>query len=88
MPNRFIQLNYLKNMFKFLVYLFIFYTASRFIFGTLLNFKKSNNIQDLPNNYQDEEVKIKAKKATSSTINNNKKTNSNLGEYVDFEEIK
>jgi hypothetical protein len=74
-------------MFKFLVYLFLFYTASRFIFGTLLGYKKSNNIPNhSSNSLEDEEIKVKTKKA--STSSNNKKTNSNIGEYVDFEEIK
>lgn len=74
-------------MFKFLVYLFLFYTATRFIFGTLLNFKKSNNIDDNNNSaLNDEEIKVKPNKTTSN--NSNKKTNSNIGEYVDFEEIK
>ncbi len=74
-------------MFKFLVYLFLFYTASRFIFGTLLGYKKNNNIPNhSPNSLEDEEIKVKPKKASSS--NNNQKTNSNIGEYVDFEEIK
>ncbi|MCF8429074.1 MAG: hypothetical protein K9G64_02990 [Bacteroidia bacterium] len=74
-------------MFKFLVYLFLFYTASRFIFGTLLNYKKGNSIpNNSPNSLDEEEIKVKPKKTSSN--NNNKKTNSNIGEYVDFEEIK
>jgi len=75
-------------MFKFLVYLFLFYTVTRFIFGTLLNFKKSNSVPDPQNNYEEEEIRIKAQKPTTSSNNSNKKTNSNIGEYVDFEEIK
>ena len=74
-------------MFKFLVYLFLFYTASRFIFGTLLGYKKSNHSPNhSPNSLEEEEIKVKPKKASAS--NDNKKTNSNIGEYVDFEEIK
>jgi len=82
---------YYKNsnliMFKFLVYLFLFYTASRFIFGTLLGYKKGNQIPNpSPNSLEEEEIKVKSKK--DSTSNDNKKTNSDIGEYVDFEEIK
>ncbi len=74
-------------MFKFLIYLFLFYTASRFLFGTLLGYKKGNNIpNNSPNSFDEEEIKVKPKKASSS--NDNQKTNSNIGEYVDFEEIK
>ncbi|MFZ4798333.1 MAG: hypothetical protein ACOYMA_12625 [Bacteroidia bacterium] len=74
-------------MFKFLVYLFLFYTATRFIFGTLLNFKKSNTLQDnTANAIEEEEIKVKPNKTSSN--NSNKKNNSNIGEYVDFEEIK
>ena len=74
-------------MFKFLVYLFLFYTVTRFIFSTLLGYKKGNNIpNNSPNSLEEEEIKVKPKKA--STSNDNKKTNSNIGEYVDFEEIK
>jgi hypothetical protein len=65
----------------------LFYTASRFIFGTLLGYKKSNHIPNpSPNSLEEDEIKVKTKKASSS--NNNQKTNSNIGEYVDFEEIK
>lgn len=75
-------------MFKFLVYLFLFYTVTRFIFGTLLNFKKSDSVPNPQSNYEEDEIKIKAKKPTTASSNSNKKTNSNMGEYVDFEEIK
>lgn len=76
-------------MFKFLVYLFLFYVVSKFIFGTLLNF----NQQSTPRNYgnesddDDEEIRIKTN-PKSSTKNRTKSTNSDIGEYVDFEEIK
>jgi hypothetical protein len=76
-------------MFKFLVYLFLFYTASRFIFGTLLNFKKSNSFKkNSASEIDEEEIKLNKYKKASTTNNSSKKTNSNIGEYVDFEEIK
>ncbi len=75
-------------MFKFLVYLFLFYSVSRFIFGTLLNFKKDGAIQDSVHETDNEEIKIKANPINPSSKNKSKKNNSNIGEYVDFEEIK
>ncbi len=74
-------------MFKFLVYLFIFYAVSRFIFGTLLNFKQSYT----PPNKFDKEEDLNEVKVNQQTSNRNKRGNtndSNMGEYVDFEEIK
>lgn len=74
-------------MFKFLVYLFLFYSVTRFIFGTLLNFNK--NAATTPNNDIKEEEEIKIKNtANSSAQQKTKSKNSNIGEYVDFEEIK
>lgn len=75
-------------MFKFLVYLFLFYVVSKFIFGTLLNFKQHST----PPNFNDEkdddkEVKIKTN-PKSSTKYSTKTNHSDIGEYVDFEEIK
>ncbi len=76
-------------MFKFLVYLFLFYVVSRLLFGTLLNFKQdatTQNFHDEPNN---EEGKIKIKPDQQTSNKSKSKTNSsNIGEYVDFEEIK
>jgi hypothetical protein len=75
-------------MFKFLVYLFLFYSVTRFIFGTLLNFNKNNQNQSNKDNISEEsDVKINKTKNTSTKHQptNNK---SNLGEYVDFEEVK
>ncbi|MES2379571.1 MAG: hypothetical protein V4538_00930 [Bacteroidota bacterium] len=73
-------------MFKFLIYLFIFYAASRFIFGTLFNFKQSYTAAPkFDQDTDDSEVKVNG----PSTANKKTKGNSsNMGEYVDFEEIK
>ncbi|MFY7733555.1 MAG: hypothetical protein ACOVSR_08725 [Bacteroidia bacterium] len=74
-------------MFKFLVYLFLFYAVSRLLFGTLLNFKQGSNTQNFHDDPNKEESKVKIKpdqQASSKTKTNS----SNIGEYVDFEEIK
>jgi hypothetical protein len=73
-------------MFKFLVYLFLFYIVSKFIFGTLLNFKQNSSANHINNEpiVEDENVKIKSTVSSKSK----KTTNSDIGEYVDFEEIK
>ncbi|MEI7978540.1 MAG: hypothetical protein WCI53_06820 [Bacteroidota bacterium] len=75
-------------MFKFLVYLFLFYSVTRFIFGTLLNFKKNTQNQNNNDNIGDEsDIKINKTK-NSSTKQQPSSNKSNLGEYVDFEEVK
>lgn len=74
---------------KFLVYLFLFYVGTRFLFGTLLNFKQDstdyNNLNKKPADADD--IKIKNNKA-GSVKSKGKSTNPNIGEYVDYEEIK
>ena len=70
---------------KFLVYLFLFYVVSRFIFGTLLRVKKEPKYSNNKNNFkEDDELKVKP----TASKQDSKKNNSNIGEYVDFEEIK
>jgi hypothetical protein len=76
-------------MFKFLVYLFLFYVVSRLLFGTLLNFKPGSNTQNFHEDPNKEESKIKIKPDQQTSNKSKTKTNSsNIGEYVDFEEIK
>lgn len=74
-------------MFKFLVYLFLFYAVSRLLFGTLLNFKQGSNTQNFHDDPNKEESKVKIR-PDQQTSNKTKTNSSNIGEYVDFEEIK
>jgi len=74
-------------MFKFLLYLGLFYIISRFVFGNLFNIKVSNfNMHQHFNKHNQEpdgnvSVKEDAKDSKSGKANE-------LGEYVDYEEIK
>jgi len=74
---------------KFLVYLFLFYVVTRFLFGTLLNFKQEstdyNNSNKKPTD--EDEVKINTNQQKSAK-NKGKSTKPDIGEYVDYEEIK
>ncbi|MEI6881162.1 MAG: hypothetical protein EBZ58_09395 [Bacteroidetes bacterium] len=71
---------------KFIFYLALFYFVFKFLFGNLLKIKANHYGQnkDQQTNFEnDAEPKIKPS-------NNNKSVNEdkNIGEYVDYEEIK
>jgi hypothetical protein len=75
-------------MFKFLIYLFIFYAVTRFIFGTLLNFKQSYNAPTTKFDNEDDRNDVKVNKQDTNKNKRSSSKDSNIGEYVDFEEIK
>ena len=73
------------TMFKFLIYLFLFYIVSRFVFGSLLSQKVKQSHK--PNhNFNEPEGDISVK--TNTNHKKQKGNSSNMGEYVDYEEIK
>jgi hypothetical protein len=79
-------------MIKFLIYLLLFYIASRLIFGKLLGgntvktkvFRFDTHHHHYNNPQQQPEGNITVDKRTVKPNPNDK----NLGEYVDFEEVK
>lgn len=74
---------------KFLVYLFLFYVVTRFLFGTLLNFKQESTDYNNSNkkSTDEDEIKINANQHKSAK-NKGNSTKPDIGEYVDYEEIK
>lgn len=79
-------------MIKFLIYLLLFYIASRLIFGKLLGgstvktkvFRFDTHHHHYNTPHQQPEGNITVDKRTVKSKPNDK----NLGEYVDFEEVK
>ena len=75
-------------MFKFLLYLFLFYVVFRFVFGKLFGIALQTRVftyqnqqrQNAPKN--EGEIHIDTRNAKQAA------DNKNLGEYVDYEEIK
>lgn len=73
-------------MLKFILYMLLFYVIFRYVFGGLFKVKVYNF-----NNYQQgspetkEEGTITIKDTGSGKSNS---SNNNIGEYVDFEEVK
>jgi hypothetical protein len=76
-------------MFKFLLYLFLFYVIFRFVFGVLfkgiIRAKVININHHHYHNKEEAESKIKVDARTIKTPKHNDK---GLGEYVDYEEVK
>jgi hypothetical protein len=71
---------------KFILYLALFYFVFKFLFGNLFKVKvyHSNQNKDQQTNYEnDAELHVKPSN-TNKSVNKDK----NIGEYVDFEEIK
>ena len=73
-------------MFKFLLYLFLFYIILRFVFGNLFKVKVFHYHQyDQNKNMRNGEGNISV---DHKPTGKDKKDDSQLGEYVDYEEVK
>jgi hypothetical protein len=76
-------------MFKFLLYLFLFYVIFRFFFGKLFGAIVRPKVNHHTTHYH---YYNKEKQEGSVTVDprtvKDKKDDKNLGEYVDYEEIK
>ena len=76
-------------MFKFLVYLFLFYFLFRFVFGTLFKGIIRAKVININHHHYNEKEKADTRvKVDPQTIKNPKHDDKNLGEYVDYEEVK
>ena len=75
-------------MFKFLLYVFVFYVIFRYVFGGLFgakvyNFSKHNHYHSNPNDDEEGRITVDPKVQQKQ-----KSKKDQLGEYVDFEEVK
>ena len=79
----------LGNMFKFLFYLFIFYVIYRYVFGGF-KIKVYHYNQPNPQNHQPYDAHNQGSVTVDPKVSQNKKKSNSdqLGEYVDFEEVK
>ena len=76
-------------MFKFLLYLFLFYILFRFIFGTLLKGVFKAKVININHNHYHQNEKPEGKIVIDpKTVKNPKPDDKNLGEYVEYEEVK
>ena len=76
-------------MFKFLVYLFLFYFLFRFVFGTLFKgIIRAKVINVNHHHYAEKENPEGKVNIDPTTIKNPNHDDKHLGEYVDYEEVK
>ncbi len=77
-------------MFKFLLYLFLFYIIFRFVFGKFLGatFKTKVYRNHTHHHYNGKDEKQEGKITVDPRTIKTKKDDKNLGEYVDYEEVK
>jgi hypothetical protein len=75
-------------MFKFLLYLFLFYVIFRFIFGVLLKGVIRAKVININHHHYHAKEETKSNlKVDPKTIKTSKNNDKNLGEYVDYEEV-
>lgn len=75
-------------MIKFLIYLFLLYFLFRFVFGVLFKGIIRAKVININHHYSnDKEAEGKLKVDQNSTKSSDRK-DKNLGEYVDYEEVK
>lgn len=76
-------------MFKFLLYLFLFYVVFRFVFGRILGVIAKQKVyhHTTHNHYYNGEKREGSVTVDPRTVKD-KKDDKNLGEYVDYEEVK
>ncbi len=76
-------------MLKFLLYLFVFYVVFRFIFGKLLGGAVKTKVYRFETHHHYNEQPKEEGKVTINPGETKKPTgNKNIGEYVDYEEVK
>ena len=76
-------------MFKFLLYLFLFYILFRFIFGNLLKGVFKAKVINVNHKHYHQNDRPEGKIVIDpKTIKNPKPDDKNLGEYVEYEEVK
>lgn len=76
-------------MFKFLLYLFLFYILFRFIFGTLLKGVIKAKVININHNHYHQHKEPEGKIVIDpKTVKETKHDDKNLGEYVEYEEVK
>lgn len=75
-------------MFKFLVYLLLFYVVFKFLFGGIfkVNMYNFNQFNQQKPNHNEPEGTITINESVKNAAK--KSGNSKIGEYVDYEEVK
>ncbi|MEI6507171.1 MAG: DUF4834 domain-containing protein [Bacteroidota bacterium] len=75
-------------MIKFIIYLFLFYFLFRFVFGVLLKGIFRATVINLNQNKQEGRNGDSKVKVETNTEKNPNASDKNIGEYVDYEEVK
>ncbi len=75
-------------MIKFIIYLFLFYFLFRFVFGVLLKGIFRATVINLNQNKQESRNGDSKVKVETNTVKNPNASDKNIGEYVDYEEVK